>query len=118
MPGIEHFCNVGVVHERQRLALRFEPGDDRTGVETEFDHLDGDFAPNRPCLERPIHDSTAALSDFIQDPVSGELVVGFQDRSFALLGDSPFQAQTQQTTQTLTPRNISGDRPSTLRTGF
>jgi hypothetical protein len=31
-PGIEHFGDVRMVHESQRLALGFEPGNDLLGV--------------------------------------------------------------------------------------
>ena len=42
-PGLEHFGNCGMVHERERLALRFEARNDLRGVETGLDDLDGDL---------------------------------------------------------------------------
>ena len=40
--GIEHLGDVGMVHHRQRLALRLEPGDDLPGVHAQLDDLERD----------------------------------------------------------------------------
>jgi hypothetical protein len=32
MPGVEHLRDARVVHDRERLALHVEPGDDEIGV--------------------------------------------------------------------------------------
>ena len=45
--GVQHAGDVGVVHQRQGLALGLEAGDDLTGVHARLDDLEGHFAADR-----------------------------------------------------------------------
>ena len=51
--GVEHPGDVGVVHQRQGLALGLEPGDDLPGVHARLDDLQGDLAADRAASARP-----------------------------------------------------------------
>jgi hypothetical protein len=45
--GVEYFGDVGVIHDRQRLPLGFETGDDLMRVHARLQNLEGDFAAHR-----------------------------------------------------------------------
>src|ERR1035441_7332326 len=62
-PGIEDLGDVRMVHEGQGLPLGLEAGDNRYGVHTQLDYLEGDTAANRLSLLGHIDYSAAALAD-------------------------------------------------------
>ena len=51
---------------RERLAFRFESGNDALGVHAQLDHLDRNLAPNGLALLSPINDAEAPLADLLQ----------------------------------------------------
>ena len=59
--GVEHLGDVRVVHQRQRLALGLEPGDDLPRVHAQLDDLEGDPAAHRLLLLGHVHHPAAAL---------------------------------------------------------
>ena len=61
--SLQHFGNVGMVHQRQRLPLRLETGDDLAGVHAQFNDLERDEPVNGLGLLRPVNHAIAALSD-------------------------------------------------------
>ena len=71
-PGIEHFGDVGMVHQRQGLALRFEPGDDLASVHAELDDLERDSSFYWLFLLRHVHHAPTALADFLEDFVAAD----------------------------------------------
>ena len=65
-----------MVHQRQRLALGFEPGDDRFGVHPQLDDLQRNPPPDGLLLFGHIDHPAAAFADLLQqlvvpDPVAG-----------------------------------------------
>ena len=71
-PAVQHACNARMIHERERLAFRFEPGNDALGVHAQLDHLDRNLAPNGFALLSPINDAEAPLADLLQKFVSAD----------------------------------------------
>ena len=65
-PAVQHACNARMIHERERLAFRFESGNDALGIHAQFDHLDRDMAPNGLALLSPINDAEAPFADLLQ----------------------------------------------------
>ncbi len=59
-----------MVHHRQRLPLRLEPGDDLLGVHAQLDHLEGHFAADRLLLFGDIDHPAAAFADLLQQLVT------------------------------------------------
>src|SRR5438552_15965230 len=62
--------NVRMIHEGQRLALRFETGDGLPGVHTQLDDLERDTAADRLRLLGHVHDPTAALANLLKQLVA------------------------------------------------
>jgi hypothetical protein len=62
-PAVEDLGNVGVVHQRQRLPLRLEAGDDGAGVHARLDDLQRYLAADRLLLLGDEHQPHAALAD-------------------------------------------------------
>src|SRR5262245_17577439 len=50
LPSIKHLGDVRVVHDRQRLPLRLEAGDDLAAVHARLEDLEGDLATDRLAL--------------------------------------------------------------------
>ena len=67
---IQHFGNVGVVHQGQGLAFGLEAGENLTGIHARLDYLEGDLALNRLLLVGKIDDATPTLADFLQQLVA------------------------------------------------
>ena len=70
--GVQHTGDVRMVHQRQRLPLGLEPGDDLFGVHPQLDDLEGDLAPHRLVLLRHPHAAHAALADELQKFVGAD----------------------------------------------
>ncbi len=70
--GVEHAGNVGVVHQRQRLAFRFETRDDVPRVHARLDDLERDPSLDRLVLLGEEDDAHAALADRLQQPVRAD----------------------------------------------
>ena len=65
-----------MVHQRQRLALGFEPGDDRLGVHAQLDDLESDPAADGLLLFGHVNHPAAAFTDLLQQLVATDLVAG------------------------------------------
>ena len=48
--AVEHFGDIRMVHQRQRLALGFKPGQHGLGSHAGLDQLEGDHSPHRLAL--------------------------------------------------------------------
>ena len=71
---IEHLGDVRMVHQRQRLPLGFEAGDDLPGVHAQLDDLERDAAPHRLLLLGHVDHAAAAFADLLQQLVAADLV--------------------------------------------
>ena len=80
--GLEHPGDVSVVHQRQRLPLRLEPGDDIARVHARLDDLQGHLAANGVPLLGDEDQAKASLADLLHE------FIGTDDRAGAL-GDRP-----------------------------
>ena len=58
-----------MVHQRQRLPLGFEAGDDLLGVHAQLDDLERDPAAHRFCLLGHTDHAAAAFADSLQETV-------------------------------------------------
>ena len=67
--GVEHFGDVGMVHQRERLAFGFEPRDHLPGVHAQFDDLERDTALQRLALFGHINGAETALADLLEQLV-------------------------------------------------
>ena len=65
-----------MVHQRQRLPLGLEAGDDLAGVHARLDDLEGDLAADRLLLLGHVDDAHAALADLLDQPVRADLGAG------------------------------------------
>jgi hypothetical protein len=63
-----------MIHKREGLAFRFEPGNDAPGVHAQLDYLDGNLSPNGFALLSPINHAEAPLADLLQEFVSANAV--------------------------------------------
>ena len=61
-----------MVHHRQRLAFRLEPGDDLLGVHPQLDDLQRDAPAHRLRLLGHIDHAAAAFADFLQQLVAAQ----------------------------------------------
>lgn len=67
-----------MIHQRQRLALGLEPGDDLLGVHAQLDDLQRHAPTHRLGLLRHVHHATATFTDFLQQLVAADgLAHGF-----------------------------------------
>ena len=73
--GVEDLGDVGVVHQRQGLALGLEAGDDLLGVHAGLDDLQGHLAADGLRLLGHVDDAHAPLADLLQQ------LVGADDRA-------------------------------------
>ena len=74
---VQDLGNVRMVHQRQRLPLRLEPGNDALGVHAQLDDLERDPAANRLLLLGHINHAAAAFADLLQQFVAAYPVAGF-----------------------------------------
>ena len=75
--GLQDLGNIRMIHQRQRLALSFEAGDDLLGVHAQLDDLEGDHPPDRFLLLSHVHHATAALANLLKQFVMPDLVPRF-----------------------------------------
>src|SRR5262249_38494978 len=61
--GIEYARDMLVIHQRQRLTLRLETGNDLGGVHPRLDDLEGDAAAHRLLLLGHVNKAKAAFAD-------------------------------------------------------
>src|SRR5947208_10482801 len=71
---LEHPRDIGMVHPRQCLALRFEAGDHAFRVHPQLDHLERDTSADRLRLLGHIDNPTAALADLLEQLVAADAV--------------------------------------------
>ena len=64
--GIEHLGDVGVLHERQRLAFGFEAGHDLFRVHAQLENLERDSPRDGGALLRHVDHPVTALTDLLQ----------------------------------------------------
>ena len=76
--GFEHAGDVGMIHQRQGLSLRFEPRDHLARVHAQLDDLDGDDAMNRRALLGFVNAPHAAFADQRENRVRANLLWVFQ----------------------------------------
>ena len=70
--GIEHLGDVRMVHQRQRLPLGLEAGDDLLGVHAQLDDLEGHAPPDRlALLGHPDH-AEAAFAELLEKLVAAD----------------------------------------------
>jgi hypothetical protein len=81
---VEHLGDVRVVHQRQRLPLRLEPGDDLSGVHAQLDDFQCQAPAHRFKLLRRIDDPAATLAEFLQQHVAANTVARFLRPGWAL----------------------------------
>ena len=65
-----------MVHQRQRLPLGFEAGDDLLGVHAQLDDLERDAAAHRFLLLGHVDDAAAAFADLLEQFVAANPVAG------------------------------------------
>ena len=63
-----------MVHQRQGLALRLEPGHDLPGVHARLDHLEGHQAAHRCLLLGHIYHPAPAFANLLQELVGADPV--------------------------------------------
>ena len=74
--GVQHLGDVRMGHDRQRLALGVEAGDDLLGVHAQLDHLERHLAAYRFLLLGEVDGSHASLAEGRDDSVGAD-AVGF-----------------------------------------
>ena len=74
--GIVNLGDIRVVHQRQRLPLRFEARDDLACVHASFDDLERDFALHRLGLFGHEDDAEAPRADFLEEFVTANYCPG------------------------------------------
>ncbi len=70
--GVEHLGDVRMVHQRQRLALGFEPGDDLLGVHPPLDDLERHLSTRRLLLGE-VDLAHSSFADLLPDGVVADL---------------------------------------------
>src|SRR5436190_2247279 len=79
--GVVYLGDVGMIHDRQGLALRLEACDHLPRVHARLEHLQGDLAAHRLRLLRHEDDAEAAFADLFQELVRADDRTGaFVDR--------------------------------------
>ena len=74
--GIEHLGDVRMVHHRQRLPLRLEPGDHLPGVHAQLDDLERDPPAHRLGLLGHVDHAAAAFAELLASLVPADDVAG------------------------------------------
>ena len=72
--GFEHTRDMRVVHEGERLALRFEPRDHLACVHAGFEHFDCNHAPDRLALLGAKNDAESAVPDLLEQAIRAKPV--------------------------------------------
>jgi hypothetical protein len=92
-----------MVHHRQCLALRLEPGNDLLGVHPQFDDFESDAPAHRRGLLGHVDDAAATFAQFLEqlvgaDPLKRRFrIIGFRlDCGSAGSGIGRFQCRGQQ----------------------
>jgi hypothetical protein len=75
--GIQDLGDIGMVHERQRLALGLEASQHLLAVHTRPDDLEGHLPFDRFLLLGQIDHPAAAFADFLQQLVAPDVVAEF-----------------------------------------
>jgi len=75
--AVEHTRDIRMLHERQRLPLGFESGEDLLGVHAQLDDFKRHATANRLLLLRHVNDAAAALADLLEQFVTANAVAGF-----------------------------------------
>jgi len=70
--AIEDLGDVGVIHHRERLPLRLEPGDNLLRVHPRLDDLQGDLAADGQRLLGDVDDAHAPLADLLHQLVRAD----------------------------------------------
>src|SRR6266542_2859052 len=73
-PRIKHLGDVGVVHQRQCLPLRFKPGDHALRVHSRLDNFQCDPPPDRFLLFRHVNYPASALTYLLEQLVMADAV--------------------------------------------
>jgi hypothetical protein len=76
-PGVEHFGDVRMIHEGQRLSFRFKTRNDTLGVHARLDDLERHPPAERLFLFRHEDDPAAALADLLEQFVTPDVIAGF-----------------------------------------
>jgi hypothetical protein len=74
--GVEHPSDIRMVHERQGLSFRLEPGDDLARVQPRLDDLEGHLALDRVHLLGHEDRPHAAFADLLQQFVRADDIPG------------------------------------------
>src|SRR5690349_12818504 len=82
--GVEDAGDVGMIHHRQRLTLRFKSCNDRAAVGPQFDNLQRNFATDRLELAGAVDDAPAAFPEPLNDAVASADCAGLFDGSIIL----------------------------------
>lgn len=132
--AIQNPGNVGMVHERQGLALRFEPGHDATGVHSPLDDFQRDLPAHRfPLFRQPDRAESALTEDRteritpdlepgvfqvgIARPRRGRRTQGGWRRGFRAAHHAGTQSQGKQACRTKPGRGRDRNRLTTFRAG-
>src|ERR1043166_6829826 len=75
--GVKNLGDIGMVDERQRLALGLEAGHHPPGIHAELDALERDLGAPRLPLLGPIAPPAAAVAELPKQPVTADSVAGF-----------------------------------------
>ena len=75
--GIEHFGNVGMIHERQGLALSLEAGDHLIRVHAQLDDFKGHPSAHWLLLLGHEYYAASAFADLLKQFVASDAVAGF-----------------------------------------
>ncbi len=106
--GIEDLGDIGVVHQRQRLALGLEASHHLPGVHAQLDDLEGDTAADGFLLLGHIDHPAAAFANFLEQLVVADAIAGFaagRDR-WRRIGFIRRQAELQQTGEAMAAGRI------------
>ncbi len=71
---VVHTGYIRMIHQSQSLPLGLEPGDDRLGVHAPLDELEGHLSMDGLFLLSLVHDSHAAVANFLKDAVGADLL--------------------------------------------
>src|SRR6266851_7129918 len=76
-PCIKHLCDIGVLHQRQCLPLRFKPGDHALRVHSRLDNFQCDPPADRCLLFSHVNHSVSALTYLLEQLVMANAVTRF-----------------------------------------
>ena len=67
-----------MIHERERLALRLEPGNHRLRIHARLDHFYGDLTFDRRLLLSKVGNAAASLAQFAEQPIRADSIDAVQ----------------------------------------